>query len=313
MSRCLPFKLRRPFLAMALLQQIAPYHKATCRALSSLSLQQQCSNNNNKNGNNGSLRVLLLRHGQTNANAAGIVQGSSDRSRLTASGQRQAADVASFLARQEHNTKWLRMPPDASVIYCSPLTRARETLEIILQQQEATCCSNSVTTLSNLREIDFYDWENRDKDFLQDNFPKSWQAWKLGNPHELIVYENATTVHYPLLELWQRADAVWDEILTGTDFLPNNHKGKTILIVAHGSLGQALLGTAMGWDATFFRKHEFPNCGMVEIQWDISEQIDRDSEATARPLASRWRWKWPVEEEETSWNTLEMTLQETIL
>ena len=254
----------------------------------------QCSEKHN------SFRVLILRHGQTDANAGGIIQGSSDISRLTELGKQQAIDVVQSL-QDEH---------EISAIYCSPLTRARETLQYVQQHSSlllSTLSNTEAQILDNLREIDFYDWECREKEYLQSKFPASYKAWKQGDPHKLIVYEKESTVHYPLLELWQRADKVWDEIfhaegIVNKDSIPF---GRTVLIVAHGSLGQALLGTAMGWDATYFRQHEYPNCGMAEIQWtdDLSVQED----AARRPLASQWRWKWPMVSNE--WNTLKITQQ----
>ena len=63
-------------------------------------------------------RWLLLRHGQTNFNADGRVQGSSDIARLSDEGRRQAASVGAFLATL-HIDK----------VYVSPLARAQETLD----------------------------------------------------------------------------------------------------------------------------------------------------------------------------------------
>jgi len=56
------------------------------------------------------------------------------------------------------------------------------------------------------------------------------------------------------------------------------------LVVCHGSLGQALLCTALGLDATAWRRHPFPNCGMAEIDWPADA-----------PRATRWRWRLPEE------------------
>ena len=63
-------------------------------------------------------RWLLLRHGQTDFNADGRVQGSSDIARLSDEGRRQAASVGAFLATL-HIDK----------VYVSPLARAQETLD----------------------------------------------------------------------------------------------------------------------------------------------------------------------------------------
>jgi hypothetical protein len=55
-----------------------------------------------------------------------------------------------------------------------------------------------------------------------------------------------------------------------------------------------LLGAAMGWDATHFRTHVFPNCGMMQILWDP----DKDR-------ATKWRWLWP---ESSEWSYYEESL-----
>ena len=51
-------------------------------------------------------RYILLRHGQTDMNAAGIIQGSSDRSRLTPLGRTQARDAARGLAALLADDGW---------------------------------------------------------------------------------------------------------------------------------------------------------------------------------------------------------------
>ena len=74
----------------------------------------------------------------------------------------------------------------------------------------------------------------------------------------------------------------------GGKSLTSDTSGATLL-VCHGSLGQALLCTALGLGESAWRTHEFPNCGLVEIEWP--------EEA---PRASRWRWRLPAEGE---WQT----------
>jgi broad specificity phosphatase PhoE len=65
-------------------------------------------------------RVVLLRHGETNWNELGIVQGQLDDARLSAVGKSQATAVAETL--REYSFKW---------IVTSDLTRARETAAIV--------------------------------------------------------------------------------------------------------------------------------------------------------------------------------------
>mmetsp|Transcript_1825 Transcript_1825/g.4989 ORF Transcript_1825/g.4989 Transcript_1825/m.4989 type:complete len:111 (-) Transcript_1825:854-1186(-) len=89
----------------------------------------------------------------------------------------------------------------------------------------------------------------------------------------------------------------------------NNNRTKCILIVAHGNLGQALLGTAMGWDATYFRLYAFPNCGVAELEWNLSDRLEcshqhQKQPSNQRPLAHRWRWRWPRSKNH-KWKTLD--------
>jgi probable phosphoglycerate mutase len=235
-------------------------------------------------------KVYILRHGQTDANAGGIIQGSADFSRLTELGKQQAEDAY----------RAFDVDIRISSIYSSPLSRARETLEELRQtdlQQPEHRLPPTDLILDNLREIDFFDWEGKDKAELQAAFPESWQAWEVGNPSELVVFDTANensngqpNIRYPLLELWERADRVWDEIIWQEK--QHAEEKRAALVVAHGSLGQALLGTAMGWQADQFRKHEFPNCGIVELNF---------SDYKLRQIpADRWRWIWPMQS--AKWN-----------
>lgn len=228
--------------------------------------------------------AYVLRHGQTDANASEIEQGSADFSRLTELGREQATNSYQALV-------------DTSVtsIYTSPLTRARQTLDQLRQADELATQKVLPSTdlvLNDLREIDQYDWQGQSYSELERKFPESWMAWQRGVPNKMKVLDSSTnTEHYPILEMYERADRVWDEILAIEKHANDDHKidSRTALIVAHGNLGQALLGTAMGWDASTFNDESsvFGNCGMAEIDF-----LDLDTRP--RKVASRWRWRWPV-------------------
>lgn len=224
--------------------------------------------------------AYVIRHGQTDANANEIEQGSADFSRLTELGKEQASNAYQAL-----------VGTSVTSIYTSPLTRARQTLDQLRQADAQTILPPSDLILNDLREIDQYDWQGQSYSELQRKFPESWRAWQKGIPNEMKVLETATKIErYPIIEMWERADRVWNEIL---DLEKQQHgddkMDRTVLIVAHGNLGQALLGTAMGWDASRFQDEDsvFGNCGMAEIEF-----LDLDT--SPRKVASRWRWRWPV-------------------
>jgi probable phosphoglycerate mutase len=229
-------------------------------------------------------RFYIIRHGETDANAADVIQGSCDVSRLTERGRAQAQSIYDALVRMTNNDYHGELI--VSSIYCSPLTRARDTLSILRKSYEDARANSKATVglpthdiiLKNLREIDFYGWEQVQKEELKANFPAEYQAWKEGDPHGLIVDDC-----YPLLEVWKRATEVWKEI-RGLQPKKQDNRG-VHLLVCHGTLGQALLSTAFGIDATAFRRNTFPNCGIAEIHW----HRDRD-------LATAWRWVAPPPE-----------------
>ena len=72
--------------------------------------------------------LTLVRHGQTSANLDGVWHGSSDTP-LTPHGERQAERVAHFLG--DHSA-------DATVVYTSPLQRARRTASPIAERRSIT-------------------------------------------------------------------------------------------------------------------------------------------------------------------------------
>jgi len=231
-------------------------------------------------------RFFILRHGETDANAFGVIQGSSDISRLTERGRTQAASVGSevFGEAQPH----IMAPIDA--IYVSPLTRAQETLKILRQHSVTGMLPSTETELNDLREIDMYSWEGRNVKDIEATDVETFEAWKEGDAKSIVVDGKL-----PIIETWKRAETVWNTIrqkqssakatdtadtsATSTDL---QEKEQSTLLVCHGTLGQALLCTAFGWDETHFRRHEFPNCGLVEILW----KSDKD-------VATSWRWHYP--------------------
>jgi broad specificity phosphatase PhoE len=87
-------------------------------------------------------RLLLVRHGETDWNAEGRLQGQTDRP-LSELGRRQARRLAEDLPREQ-----------LEAIYSSDLARARETAEIVGER-----VGLPVELDPNLREKDWGTWE----------------------------------------------------------------------------------------------------------------------------------------------------------
>jgi probable phosphoglycerate mutase len=88
--------------------------------------------------------LLLVRHGETVHNVAGIAQGWND-SELSEAGRRQVASLAARIARDEPDT-----------LYSSPLQRALTTAQAI-----ADMTGLRIETLDDLREMNYGRWEGK--------------------------------------------------------------------------------------------------------------------------------------------------------
>ena len=211
------------------------------------------------------IRFVILRHGETNHNAAGIIQGSSDVSRLTERGLEQARCAGVALAGLT----------DISIdsVFVSPLIRAQQTLDTCAGAYSQFFFSSlpAATIVQELREIDLGSWEGQDKKTLKADAPDAYAAWQ-----EAPLAFEIDDGFRPVVSLWARAAVAWKQMRedAGCD------EDGAVLVVTHNALGQALLCTALELDETHFRRHEFANCAALEIDWP-----------TGAEKARGWRWR----------------------
>lgn len=101
----------------------------------------------------GKINLYLIRHGETDWNKAGRIQGRQNIS-LNENGIKQAEDVSKILKdiKIEH-------------IYCSPLHRAIQTAEIIAKNKGI-----GIEKIEDLQEICFGDEEGRTKEQIVDRY-----------------------------------------------------------------------------------------------------------------------------------------------
>lgn len=113
--------------------------------------------------------VYLVRHGQTEWNLAGRLQGQGD-SPLTADGIEQAARAGRLLRTLLEG----EAPP---ALASSPLGRARATAEIICR--EAGWDASEIRLDARLKEADYGRWEGSTKAEAKARFPAAWRARQL--------------------------------------------------------------------------------------------------------------------------------------
>ncbi|KAE8037492.1 hypothetical protein FH972_010078 [Carpinus fangiana] len=182
-------------------------------------------------------RVVLVRHGQSTWNEEGRIQGSSDFSVLTKKGEAQADTSRQVLIDDAFD-----------ICFSSPLIRSKRTAEIIWGARE-----DELITDSDLREIDLYSFQGLLKHEGKAKFGAAFRQWQLDAANFNI------DGHYPVRELWARARSCWDKILA--------HESRSVLVVAHNAVNQALVATAIGLGTEYFRILLQSNCGVSVLDF----------------------------------------------
>jgi probable phosphoglycerate mutase len=106
-------------------------------------------------------QLILVRHGETVENAAGIVQGWLDGT-LNDRGMQQVGRLAERIARMQPNA-----------LFSSPLRRAHATAQAIA---EAT--GLEIRILDTLREVSLGSWEGRDYRDVRRDDPENYRRWR---------------------------------------------------------------------------------------------------------------------------------------
>jgi len=162
------------------------------------------------------IRLLLVRHGLTDWNAAQRFQGQHDVP-LNLTGRQQAAALGERLAGEP-----------IQAIYASDLQRAQATARAIAARHPCP-----VVVKPRLREISFGAWEGLTYAEIASGDPAMLAAW------ENNILENAPPGGETLNQLARRVQTVLDDLLAA-------HEGATLLLVAHGGPLQVLACLALG-------------------------------------------------------------------
>jgi len=153
-------------------------------------------------------RLILLRHGQTDYNIDGRMQGHID-SNLTAEGHDQAAAAAPVLAE---------LAPDR--VISSDLRRAVDTAEVV-----AAACGVPVKFDARLRETHLGHWQGRTVAEIDRDYPGAIAAWRSDPAWAPPGGESRIAVV-------ARSRPVVDEL--EAEFA--DARSETVLLVAHGGM-----------------------------------------------------------------------------
>jgi probable phosphoglycerate mutase len=159
--------------------------------------------------------LVLVRHGQSEANLAGRWQGRTDAP-LTSLGRDQAGRLATAA-------------PPFDAVYASPLQRARDTGRAL-----ADHAGTPVVVHPDLVEMSFGDWEGMRPDEIAARYPEMWNA----------IYERGDDL--PRGETGETFAAAGERMAAVLGQIAADHRGETIAVVSHGgairAFGAHLLG-----------------------------------------------------------------------
>jgi broad specificity phosphatase PhoE len=146
---------------------------------------------------------LLVRHGESEWNAAGRLQGQADPP-LSALGRHQAAHMAARLVDE---------PIDA--IVASDLLRAFDTAAAL-----AAAIGLPVLAREDLREVDLGSWTGASRDQIEAGDPDAWRRWRVEG-----------------IEGWQGGERYADAIgrvAAAVHSIAAEWEGRTVVAVTHG-------------------------------------------------------------------------------
>ena len=170
------------------------------------------------------MRLILARHGETDANREGRVQGVGD-SPLNSTGRCQAMALGHYLKDYT-----------IDAVYSSPLTRALETAEPIARSHDL-----EVALVEGLRELDVGDLDGLTGPEIREKYPGFMEEW-MRNVHSLRMPEGESIV-----ELQARA---W----TSVEQIAQRHPEGIVVAVSHNFVIQSIVCKVLDLELNSFRK-----------------------------------------------------------
>lgn len=194
------------------------------------------------------LRLLLIRHGETEWNRESRFQGIRDIP-LNNNGKAQAQQAAEFLKNV-----------DINLGISSPMLRPKETAEIILQYHPDV----SLDLQPDLVEICHGLWEGKLETEIEAEFPGLLQAWK-DAPETVQMPEGEN-----LQQVWDRAIACWQDRVK----FYSQGDGSTVgIVVAHDAINKVILAHLLGLTPAHFWNIKQGNGGVSVI--DYPQGLDK--------------------------------------
>ena len=185
------------------------------------------------------IRLLIARHGETEYNRKGLLQGRGIDAPLNETGRMQAVKLSGYLE-----------PINASAVICSSMKRAIETAEPISVQKNLSLSSDK-----RLDEMDFGNLEGSTISDVNEELNRLHDAWKNGDTGLKIPGGESPE------EVLKRAQDAIQPILI-------QQNGGSIIMILHGRLIRILLSVWLGLGLKNMHKIEHQNAAVNEVVFD---------------------------------------------
>ncbi len=182
-----------------------------------------------------STRLWLIRHGETDWNAAQRIQGRTDIP-LNAAGERQAECVAEFLSAQTIHA-----------VYSSDLSRAIQTATPLSKK-----LGLEVRQVSAFAERDFGIFQGLTSDEIAKAHPADYDRWQSREP------SFAPAGGESLLLFRARVEAALESLV-------QQHLGESVAVVTHGGFLDMVYRLGVGVPMQKARDWKIPNAGIQEM------------------------------------------------
>ena len=185
--------------------------------------------------------IYLIRHGETDWNAARRLQGHLDIG-LNERGQWQAQRAAEALADE-----------DIAAIYSSDLSRASATAQAIANKS-SRLGARQLRLNAGLRERGFGIFEGQTYAQIASDWPDESKRWRQRDPHFAPHGGESLT-------------QLRDRIAATVNTLASQHVGEQIVLVAHGGVMDALYRLATRQDIESPRTWDLGNAAINRLLW----------------------------------------------
>jgi probable phosphoglycerate mutase len=185
-----------------------------------------------------SKKIYIVRHGQTDYNLKGIVQGSGVNASLNENGKKQA---------QQLFEAYKHIPFDC--IYTSALSRTQETIQSFLDMGVSHIVSKA------LNEISWGSMDGKIDTHEKDN--AYWQMIALWKQGQLDVKEGDGESPIDVVNRLKPLILEWEQSLS-----------QNMLICMHGRAIRILLSILLSTPLKDMDKYTHANCCVYELEWD---------------------------------------------